>query len=37
MKTVNRSGSDYTKYTSLMILFGAINHTPRWQPHYLNT
>ena len=36
-KTVNRSVSDYTKYTNLMTSYGAINHTPHWQPHYLNT
>ena len=27
MKTVNQSVSGYAKYTNLMILFGAINHT----------
>ena len=37
MKPVNRSESGYIKYTNLMILFGAINHTPHWQPHYLST
>ena len=37
MKTVNRSVSDYIKYTNLMTSYGAISHTPRWQPHYLNT
>ena len=37
MKTVNRSVSDYTKYTNLMTSYGAINHTLHWQPYYSST
>ena len=37
MKIVNQSVSGYTKYTNLMTSYGAISHTPHWQPHYLST
>ena len=33
----NRSVSGCTKYTNHITSYGAINHTPHWQLHYLNT